>query len=69
VVFFDLSKDAYMKPFADLSPGPAWQVFDLRPARRALLNGKLQLTAPKLTAFLLGYDYFVLIPNATASRS
>jgi hypothetical protein len=69
VVFFDLSKDAYMKPFADLSPGPAWQVFDLRPARRALLNGKLQLTDPMLTAFLLGYDYFVLIPNATASRS
>ena len=69
VVPFDLSKDAYMKPFADLAPGPAWQVFDLRPARRALLNGKLLLSDQMLTAFLLGYDYFVLIPAATASRS
>ena len=34
IVPFDNSKETYLKPFADLSAGPAWQVFDLRPARR-----------------------------------
>ena len=69
VVPFDISKETYLKPFADLATGPAWQVFDLRPARRALLNNQLKLTNQMLVALLLGYDYFVLIPNATASRS
>lgn len=69
VVPFDMAKEPYMKPFTDLTTGPAWQIFDLRPARRALLNGKLLLTDQMLTAFLLGYDYFVVIPTATASRS
>ena len=69
VVPFDISKETYLKPFADLATGPAWQVFDLRPARRALLNNQLKLTDQMLVALLLGYDYFVLIPNATASRS
>lgn len=66
---FDLSKESFIKPFADLSTGPAWQVFDLRPARRALLNGELQVADPTLLGFLMGYDYFVLISTATASRS
>ena len=66
---YDASKETYMKPFADLTTGPAWQVFDLRPARRALLNEKLQLTDQTLTALLLGYDYFILIPTTMASRS
>ncbi|GAB3722127.1 hypothetical protein GCM10027594_02740 [Hymenobacter agri] len=69
VVPFDMSKEAYMKPFTDLATGSAWQVFDLRPARRALLNGKLVVADPTLLGFLLGYDYFVVIPTATASRS
>ena len=69
IVPFDNSKETYLKPFADLSTGPAWQVFDLRPARRALLNNQLKLTDQILVALLLGYDYFVLIPTATASRS
>ena len=66
---FDISKETYLKPFADLTTGPAWQVFDLRPVRRALLNDQLKLTDQMLVALLLGYDYFVLIPTATASRS
>ena len=66
---FDLKTETYLKPFADLTTGPAWQVFDLRPARRALLNGDLLLTDQMMVSFLLGYDYFVLIPDATASRS
>ena len=69
VVPFDLTQEPYMKPFADLTAGPAWQVFDLRPARRALLNDQLKLTDQVLVALLLGYDYVVMIPNATASRS
>ncbi|MFC6223488.1 hypothetical protein ACFP2F_09565 [Hymenobacter artigasi] len=69
VVPFDISKETYLKPFADITTGPAWQVFDLRPARRALLNDKLKLTDQMLVALLLGYDYFILIPNATASHS
>ena len=69
IVPFDISKETYLKPFADLSTGPTWQVFDLRPVRRALLDDKLKLTDQTLVALLLGYDYFVLIPTATASRS
>lgn len=61
--------DADFKPFVDLAPGPDWRVFDLRPARRALLNGKLTLSNQAMVNLLLGYDYFVLIAATTASHS
>jgi hypothetical protein len=68
IVPFDLSKEPYLKPFTDLTSGPAWQVFDLRPARRALLRDKLEVTNQLLESIILGYDYVVIIPTATASR-
>lgn len=60
--------DADFKPFVDLAPGPDWRVFDLRPARRALLSGKLTLSNQALANLLLGYDYFVLVAATTASH-
>ena len=61
--------DADFKPFVDLASGPAWQVFDLRPARRALLSGKLTLSNQTMANLLLGYDYFVLMAATTASHT
>ena len=66
---YDSSQETYLKPFTDLTTGPTWQVFDLRPVRRALLDDKLKLTDQTLVALLLGYDYVVIIPSTTASRS
>lgn len=53
--------------FLALSTGPAWSVFDLRPARRAITAGKLQVSET-LRRYILGYDYLVVIPEATASH-
>jgi len=53
--------------FLALSTGPAWSVFDLRPARRAITAGKLQVSEA-LRRHILGYDYLVVIPETTASR-
>ncbi|MBJ6111013.1 hypothetical protein JAO73_18465 [Hymenobacter sp. BT523] len=68
VVPFDLTQEPFIKPFADLVTGPDWQVFDLRPARRALLRDKLEVANQLLENIILGYDYIVIIPAATASR-
>lgn len=59
---------ASVKPFLDQTTGPAWNVVDLRPARRALTAGKLA-TSQTMQRLLLGYDYLVVIPETTASRT
>ncbi|NVO84392.1 hypothetical protein [Hymenobacter terrestris] len=57
-------------PFVAATPaGAAWQVFDLRPLRRALLRDKLTVSNAELEATILGYDYVVIIPETTASRN
>lgn len=48
--------------------GPDWLVVDLRPARRALTSGQLQVRNVALQRVLLGYDYAVVLPEATASH-
>jgi hypothetical protein len=53
--------------FLALSTGPAWSVFDLRPARRAITASKLQVSEA-LRRYILGYDYLVVIPETTASK-
>ncbi|AMR29292.1 hypothetical protein A0257_20780 [Hymenobacter psoromatis] len=53
--------------FAQMS-SPAWSVFDLRPARRALTAGTLHLASPGLQRIIQGYDYLVVIPETTASH-
>ncbi|PJJ60176.1 hypothetical protein [Hymenobacter chitinivorans] len=59
-----------LQPFLAATPttGP-WQVFDLRPLRRALLNERLKVSNQPLATVLLDYDYVVIIPETTASRS
>ncbi len=66
---YDLATEPFLKPFTDLTTGVAWQVFDLRPARRALLSDKLHLANQTLAGIILGYDYVVIIPQTTAGRS
>ncbi|MBC8083293.1 MAG: hypothetical protein H7Z21_08780 [Hymenobacter sp.] len=66
---YTLVDELYFKPFLDLTTGSSWQVFDLRPARKALLRDKLNISSQKLQNIILGYDYVVIIPETTASRS
>jgi hypothetical protein len=67
---YSLADEAMIKPFvAQTKAGGAWQVFDLRPVRRALLADKLQVSSQELSATILGYDYVVIIPETTASRN
>lgn len=62
--------EASLKPFmAQTGVSPAWQAFDLRPLRRALLSGKLKVSEPELEIVILGYDYVVVIPETTASHN
>jgi hypothetical protein len=58
---------AYQPLFAFVT-GPDWLVVDLRPARRALTGGQLQVRDVALQRVLLGYDYAVVIPETTASH-
>jgi hypothetical protein len=60
--------NAYLQPFFDQTTGPAWNVVDLRPARRALTAGKL-VASQRVQRILLGYDYLIVIPETTASRT
>jgi hypothetical protein len=61
---------AMLKPFLTATPaGPAWQVFDLRPLRRALLRGQLTVSSHELTTTIMGFDYVVIIPETTASHN
>ncbi|WP_135392648.1 hypothetical protein [Hymenobacter metallicola] len=70
VMSYSNDKNPMLQPFTAATPasGP-WQVFDLRPLRRALLNDKLQVSRHALALVLQGYDYLVIIPETTASRA
>jgi hypothetical protein len=63
------AEEAFVKPFPVPAGSTAWQVFDLRPLRRALLRDQLTVTGSDLHTILLGYDYLVIIPETTASHN
>lgn len=65
---YTAADNARLKPFFDQTTGPAWNVVDLHPARRALAAGKL-LVGQTMQRLLLGYDYLIVIPETTASRT
>lgn len=54
-------------PFFQQATGPAWSVFDLRPARRAITAGTLAVPE-RLRRIMQGYDYLIIIPETTASH-
>lgn len=56
------------QPLLAPASGPDWLVVDLRPARRALTSGQLQVRNVALQRVLLGYDYAVVLPETTASH-
>ncbi|MDU0370274.1 hypothetical protein ACFPAF_07725 [Hymenobacter endophyticus] len=61
---------AMVLPFMAATPaGATWQVFDLRPLRRAMLYKAMPVASQELQATILGYDYMVIIPETTASRN
>ncbi|SET44040.1 hypothetical protein [Hymenobacter actinosclerus] len=70
VARYSYAQEAMVLPFVTNTPaGSAWQVFDVRPLRRAMLYEGLKITTPELQATILGYDYVVIIPETTASRN
>ena len=70
VATYSYANEAMIKPFAAVTPaaGP-WQVFDLRPLRRALLRDEVAVSSQELAATILDYDYLVIIPETTASHN
>jgi hypothetical protein len=56
------------KVFLDQATGPDWLLVDLRPARRAITTGKLQVSNASLQRTILGYDYLLVLPETTASH-
>ena len=58
-----------LQPFAAPPGNAAWQVFDLRPLRRALRNDQLKVASHDLEVVLMGYDYLIIIPETTASHN
>ncbi|MBG8553547.1 hypothetical protein [Hymenobacter guriensis] len=70
VAQYSHTDEAMVKPFMAATPaGTAWQVFDLRPLRRAMLRQNMPVADQELQATILGYDYVVIIPETTASRN
>lgn len=67
---YSMADEAMLRPFMAATPaGTAWQVFDVRPLRRAMLHKGLPVPDHELQATLLGYDYVVIIPETTASHN
>lgn len=67
---YSAADEAMLKPFMAATPtGSAWQVFDVRPLRRAMLYKGMPVADQELQATILGYDYIVIIPETTASRN
>lgn len=58
-----------LKPFAASAGSAAWQVFDLRPLRRALRRDQLKVASHDIEVTLMGYDYLIIIPETTASHN
>jgi hypothetical protein len=70
IISYSNDKEAMLQPFMAATPGSgAWQVFDLRPLRRALLNDKLKVSSQTMALVLQDYDYMVIIPETTASHA
>ena len=69
IASYSNTDEVFVKPFPVPTGSTAWQVFDMRPIRRALLNEKLKLDNLKLITVIMGYDYVVIIPETTASRN
>ncbi|GAB2942841.1 hypothetical protein GCM10027048_04380 [Hymenobacter coalescens] len=67
---YSAADEAMLRPFMAATPaGTTWQVFDVRPMRRAMLYRGLPVPDQEQQAVLLGYDYVVIIPETTASRN
>jgi hypothetical protein len=66
VVTYSPTELAWLQPFYD-QVGESWGVFDLRPARQALLKGQLHIADQPLERAILGYDYLIIIPETTAN--
>jgi hypothetical protein len=67
---YSMADEPMLKPFMAATPaGTAWQVFDVRPLRRAMLYKNMPVADQELQATILGYDYVVIIPETTASRN
>ena len=56
-----------LKPFFDLTKGDKWHVFDLRPIRKAIENGQIDIDDVNLLRTIKGFDALVIVPKMTAA--
>jgi hypothetical protein len=57
-----------MKPFYDQLDGREWAVFDLRPLRRALDEGRLTGSTAGINNFIRGFDLLVVFAQTTGNK-
>ncbi|MBC6699476.1 hypothetical protein [Hymenobacter sp. BT190] len=70
VATYSNAETSMIRPFVAATPaGAAWQVFDVRPLRRALLRDQLKISSAALVTTLMNFDYVVIIPETTASHN
>lgn len=55
-------------PFANITEGNQWHMFDLLPLRKALNNGTLKIENINLQRIIKGYDALIIVPELTASK-
>jgi hypothetical protein len=68
ILYYTADEVPFLKPFFDLTH-TAWELFDLRPIRRFLINGELGVRHRDLFRTILGYDFLIVVPETVASRN
>lgn len=71
IVPYDITEDkelAMFKPFSDPVKEDEWAVYDLRPIRDKILDGKLPHIDAELKAYIMGYDLLVIFGKVTGNR-
>ena len=56
-----------LSPITIAADGKQWNCFDLRPLKKALVDGKLEVKSVKLSRIIKGYDFLVMIPKVSAA--
>jgi hypothetical protein len=56
------------KPFSDPVMDDEWTVYDLRPIREKIVDGKLPHIDAELKAYIMGYDLLVIFGKVTGNK-
>jgi hypothetical protein len=58
---------SFLKPFFQATEGEKWHCFDLKPIRKEVEQGKIEVKDKMLLRTIMGYDKLIIIPKVTAS--